>query len=289
MDCVLPRPWRSTCLLANSNLMSTIICPLCRHPLERGAKVWQCAKGHSFDVAKEGYVNLLPVQHKNSRDPGDDAQMVLARREFLQGEHYQPLRKAMLELLAPLQARSLLDIGCGEGYYTSALSEITSEVIGLDISRPAIRLAAKRFPQVTWLIGSGALLPIADASVDVVGNIFTQMHVREMQRVLKPAGHVLVVTPATGHLLGIREQLFEEVRPYDATKFLSDFEADFSLEARQEISFSLTLDQRELRQLLQMTPYVWRAKQERRVALEARETFTTEAAFTLMLMQKRPA
>ncbi len=256
--------------------------------MQRGAKVWQCAKGHSFDVAKEGYVNLLPVQHKNSRDPGDDPQMVLARREFLQGGHYQPLRNAMLEILATLQAQSLLDIGCGEGYYTSAFTEISSEVIGLDISRPAIRLAAKRFPQVTWLIGSGALLPLADASVDIVGNIFTQMHVREMQRVLKPGGHVLVVTPASRHLLGIREQLFDEVRPYDATKFLSDFEAGFALRVQKELSFSLKLNQSQMKQLLQMTPYVWRAKQERRAALEAQETFSTEAAFTLMLMQKNP-
>ena len=98
--------------------MTLLVCPLCEHPLERGAKTWRCLKGHSFDVAREGYVNLLPVQHKNSREPGDDLQMVTARREFLHAGHYQPLRDAMLEALAPLGARSLLDIGCGEGYYT---------------------------------------------------------------------------------------------------------------------------------------------------------------------------
>ncbi|HEY9544710.1 MAG TPA: methyltransferase domain-containing protein, partial [Solimonas sp.] len=164
--------------------MAHIICPLCRLPLQCDAKTWHCENRHSFDVAREGYVNLLPVQHKNSRDPGDDPKMVQARRDFLQAGHYQPLRDAVLQLLAPLNAQSLLDIGCGEGWYTGAFPQIANEVIGLDIARPAIRLAAKRYPDITWLVGSGALLPLADSSIDIVSNMFTQLHVAEMQRVL---------------------------------------------------------------------------------------------------------
>ncbi len=264
-----------------------ILCPLCRLALERGAKSWRCGKGHSFDVAREGYVNLMPVQHKHSRDPGDDPQMVAARREFLQAGHYQPLRDAMLECLAPLKMQSLLDVGCGEGYYTDAFTQISGEVLGLDISRSAIRLAAKRFPSVTWLVASGALLPLADESVDVVSNIFTQMHIGEMQRVLKPGGHVLVVTPAPEHLWTIREQLFDAVRAYDPGKFLAGFDSGFTLQSQQSLRFPLNLQQQGLRQLLQMTPYAWKAKQDRRTALEARETFATEAAFTLMLLRSR--
>lgn len=266
--------------------MSLFICPLCRQVLERGAKVWRCQKGHCFDVAREGYVNLLPVQHKNSRDPGDDPQMVLARREFLRAGHYQPLRDAMLEILRPLQAQSILDIGCGEGYYSSALGEVATEVIGLDISRPAIRLAAKRFPKVTWLVGSGAMLPLHASAVDVVCNIFTQLHIDEMQRVLEPSGHVLLVTPAPEHLLSVREQLFDTVRDYDAEKFMAGFENRFVLQLQRQLDFPMKLDQPALRQLLLMTPYAWRAKQERRLALEAREVFETQAAFTLTLLQR---
>lgn len=266
--------------------MVTIICPLCRHALERGDKIWRCDKGHSFDVAREGYVNLLPVQHKNSRDPGDDPQMVMARREFLQAGHYQPLRDAVLKLLAPLQAQSILDIGCGEGYYTDVFTQAASEVVGIDIARPAIRLAAKRYPQITWLVGSGALLPIASASIDVVSNMFTQLHVDEMQRVLKPQGHVLVVTPAPDHLWSIRQQLFEEVRAHDPEKFLPEFEASFELQSQQQVRFPLDLNQQDLQQLLQMTPYAWKAKQERREGLQAQLSFATDAVFALMLFRK---
>ena len=269
--------------------MAVILCPLCRQPLQREAKAWRCLREHSFDVAREGYVNLLPVQHKNSRDPGDDPQMVMARREFLQAGHYQPLRDALLALAAPLQPQSLLDIGCGEGYYTAALAEVSAQAIGLDIARLAIRVAAKRYPGVTWLVGSGAHLPIADGSVDLVCNIFTQMHLAEMHRVLKPEGYVLVVTPAVGHLQSLREQLFDEVRPYDPGKFLAPFEAQFELQSRQEVQFPLSLAQPALGQLLQMTPYAWKARPERRAALAAEQGLETQAAFSLLLFRRLAA
>lgn len=267
--------------------MIVILCPVCRQPLSRDAKSWRCVREHSFDVAREGYVNLLPVQQKNSREPGDDPQTVMARREFLQAGHYQPLRDALLALAAPLQSQGLLDIGCGEGYYTGALAAVSAQVTGIDIARPAIRIAARRYPEVTWLVGSGAHLPVADGTVDLVCNIFTQLHVSEMVRVLRPEGHVLVVTPATGHLRRIREQLFDEVRPYDTDKFLASFEARFELVSRQELQFPLALAQPALGQLLQMTPYAWKAKPERRAALEASEGIQTEAAFSLLLFRRR--
>lgn len=267
--------------------MAEILCPLCRQPLQREPKTWRCASGHSFDVAREGYVNLLPVQHKNSRDPGDDPQMVMARREFLQAGHYQPLRDALLALAAPLRSQSLLDIGCGEGYYTGALATVSAQITGLDIARPAIRVAAKRYPGVTWLVSSGAQMPIADGSVDLVCNIFTQLHLAEMYRVLSPGGHLLVVTPAAGHLNSLREALFGEVRPYDADKFLASLETRFELVSRQEVQFPLSLAQPALGHLLGMTPYAWKAKPERRAALEASEGLQTGAAFSLLLFRRR--
>src|ERR1700739_588274 len=112
-----------------------ILCPLCRQPLDRQSKVWRCVWHHSFDVARERSVNLLPVQHKHSREPGASAEMVTARREFLHAGHYEPLRGALLALLQPLGAHGLLDVGCGEGWYTSVLPRIAAEVVGLDIAK----------------------------------------------------------------------------------------------------------------------------------------------------------
>jgi 23S rRNA (guanine745-N1)-methyltransferase len=266
--------------------MPSIICPICRLAVEQQAKTWICAKGHSFDVAREGYVNLLPVQHKHSREPGDAADMLKARREFLNAGYYQGLREAVLNLLAPLQAHSLLDVGCGEGYYTGAFTTIATDITGLDIAKPAIQLAARRFQGITWLVGSGAVLPIADASVDIVCSLFSQLHIDEMVRVLRPGGHVLVVTPASDHLHAVRAALFEEVRLHEPGKFIAGFEERFELRSREEVRFPLNLTQHSLQQLLLMTPYVWKAKPEKREALEASESFDTNAAFTLLLFRK---
>jgi len=276
-------------------MQSRIVCPVCRLGLDRQSDAWRCPQGHSFDVAREGYVNLLLVQQKSSTDPGDSPDMVIARREFLQAGHYQPLRQAVLDVLSTTAVRApahgaqhtaLLDIGCGEGYYTSAFGTIADEVVGLDIAKPAIRLAAKRFSGITWLVGTGAQLPIADASVNWVSCLFTQLHIDEIHRVLVPHGHVLVVTPAPEHLWTVREGLFEEVHAHEPDKFLAGFESRFTLAARREIRFELQLIRQSLGQLLLMTPYVWKARPERRAALEQHPSFTTEAAFTLLLFEK---
>jgi 23S rRNA (guanine745-N1)-methyltransferase len=267
--------------------MPDILCPLCRQVLDRQPKAWRCPQNHSFDVAREGYVNLLPVQHKHSREPGDSAEMVAARREFLQAGHYEPLRGALLALLQPLGVRGLLDVGCGEGWYTSVLPRIAHEVTGLDIAKPAIQSAAKRFPGITWLVGSGAHLPFGEAALDVVISLFTPLQVGEMQRVLRPGGHVLLVTPAPDHLWSLREQLFEEVRPHEPDKFLAEFEAAFELQTRQELGFALSLGQADLRRLLLMTPYAWKAKPDKRAALEASVGLETQAAFSLLLFRRK--
>lgn len=267
--------------------MPEILCPLCRLPLDRQPKVWRCPQNHSFDVAREGYVNLLPVQHKHSREPGDSAAMVTARREFLQAGHYEPLREALVDLLQPLGAQSLLDVGCGEGWYTSVLPRVAADVTGLDIAKPAIQSAAKRFRGITWLVGSAAHLPFADASLDLVSSLFTPLQMDEMQRVLRPGGHALLVTPAPDHLWSLRERLFEEVRPHEPDKFLAGFEAQFELHTRQELGFALSLEQADLRRLLAMTPYAWKAKPERRAALEASIGLQAQAAFSLLLFRRK--
>ncbi|MBL6750088.1 MAG: methyltransferase domain-containing protein [Nevskia sp.] len=267
--------------------MPCIVCPLCRLALERQASSWTCPQGHSFDVAREGYVNLLAVQHKHSREPGDNPGMVQARRAFLDAGHYAPLRQAALALLAPLRASALLDLGCGEGYYTSAFTAAAPDVTGLDIAKPAIRLAARRYAGITWLVGSNAALPLPDESLAVVTSLFSHLQVGEMYRVLRPGGHALVVTPAAPHLHSLREALFDAVREHQPEKFLAGFGPGFELRRNDELRFPLKLQQPALRQLLLMTPYAWKARPERRAALEARQALATEAAFSLMLFRRK--
>lgn len=262
--------------------MPELICPLCRERLHRDGPAWRCAAGHAFDIAREGYVNLLPVQHKHSKAPGDNPEMVVARREFLDAGHYAPLRERLLAMIRTLRPDRMVDIGCGEGYYTGAFAEAVSDLTGLDIAKPAVRLAAKRIPRVQWIVGSGALLPLADGSVDLVTSLFSPLPVQEMRRVLRPEGRLLVATPSPDHLWNIREALFGEVRPHEPAKFIDTLAAAFRLENTEEVRTSLELSQHALRQLLMMTPYVWKARPEQRQALEAHATWRTEASFTIM-------
>lgn len=266
--------------------MLELICPLCRAALQTPAKTWICENGHAFDVSREGYVNLLPVQHKKSLSPGDTAESVAARRRFLAAGHYQPLREAVAQILSGLPAQSLLDLGCGEGYYTEAMAIAVPQVCGLDIAKPAIQLAARQYKTQTWLVASGSLLPFVDASLDIVSSLFSPLPVAEMLRVLKPSGYVLMATPAPDHLWQVREGLFEQVRAHEPDKFLAAFSEHFVLQQRLRVEAPLVLSQAALKDLLAMTPYAWKATAERRALLEANESFKTLAAFDVMLFQR---
>jgi len=273
--------------LARCHARPVLICPLCRQMLDCQPKVWRCAAGHCFDVARDGYVNLLPVQHKHSTDPGDSAESLAARRAFLEAGHYAPLRDAVLAQIGAAGARSVLDLGCGEGWYTQAFPQASGApaVIGLDIAKPGIQLAARRHRSagITWLVASGAALPVADGTLDLITCLFTQLHVAEMHRALRPGGQVLVVTPAPAHLWSLRAGLFDEVRAHEPDKFVDGFvAAGFTLLAQQQVEAPLRLDNTALRQLLAMTPYVWKARPERRAALEQQTDFETTAAFALL-------
>jgi 23S rRNA (guanine745-N1)-methyltransferase len=269
--------------------MTAFICPVCREPLQRETKRWCCPNGHSFDVAREGYVNLLPVQHKNSREPGDAEDSLKARRAFLEAGHYAPLRDAIVAQIAQRSVRTALDVGCGEGWYTSAFANAADAVIGLDIAKPAIRLAAKRYPGITWVVGSGVLLPVADGAADVVTSVFSQLYPAEVHRVLAPGGRAIVVTPAPDHLWALREGLFEEVRPHAPEKFLVELEPLFTLRERLEVRAPIRLVQGGIRELILMTPYAWKAKPARRAEVESREGLATDAAFSVMVFERKDA
>lgn len=268
-------------------MSNLLICPLCRTSLQSHEKSLVCQQQHRFDMAKEGYVNLLLVQQKKSKAPGDNDEMVKARREFLQAGYYQPLADAACAMLQTLNAKSLVDIGCGEGYYTNIFSQVFSNVIGLDIAKTAVQIAAKKHKHITWLVASSALLPIENQSVDVVSSLFSPIPVAEMARILKAHGHILIVRPADTHLYHLREALFGEVKAHQPDKFLEELEPVFNLISQQELRFNLELPQMALKQLLAMTPYVWKAKPENCLVLEQHSHFKTEAAFSLMLLSKK--
>ena len=195
------------------------ICPICQQPLSPVPHGLACAARHQFDRAREGYVNLLPVQQKKSKNPGDNPAMIDARRRFLHAGHYQPLATTISQLL-PIHGKDvLLDIGCGEGYYSQFILQQHPELqlIGIDISKAAIKAAAKQCSAQQWAVASAYQLPLPDGVVDAVLRVYAPSLDSELCRVLKPAGHVVTVTPAPEHLLQFKQRVYTEVRLHTDT------------------------------------------------------------------------
>ncbi len=249
-----------------------LTCPLCNGALSADPQGVACPAGHRFDRARQGYLNLLPVQHKKSRDPGDNQAMVEARRRFLDGGHYAPLARRLTELAAARAPRRWLDIGCGEGYYTAQLAEALADAEGyaLDISREAVKRACRRAPGLTWMVASMARVPLADASCDLLASVFSPLDWQEARRLLAPGGGLLRMGPTREHLLELRAHLYDEVREYDDEKHLAQIPEGMRLAASETLSYRLHLDSAEARaDLLAMTPHGWRANAERRAAVVA--------------------
>ncbi|MDE5206361.1 23S rRNA (guanine(745)-N(1))-methyltransferase [Citrobacter amalonaticus] len=263
-------------------------CPLCHQPLAHVTNSFVCPQRHQFDVAKEGYVNLLPVQHKRSRDPGDSAEMMQARRAFLDAGHYQPLRDAIVEHLSTrldASATSILDIGCGEGYYTHAFADAlpTTTTYGLDVAKVAIKAAARRYPQVTFCVASSHRLPFADACLDAVVRIYAPCKAQELARVVKPGGWVITATPGPRHLMELKGLIYDEIRLHAPhTEQLEGF----TLQEDITLAYPMSLSGKVAVALLQMTPFAWRAKPAVWEQLASRETFDCQTDFRLHLWQR---
>ncbi|MEF1308888.1 23S rRNA (guanine(745)-N(1))-methyltransferase [Vibrio mytili] len=267
-------------------------CPLCHQPLELTEKTVKCENNHQFDLAKEGYVNLMPAHHKRSKDPGDNKEMMQARRRFLEGNYYNPMRQAVALLCAKYTQGTehrLLDIGCGEGYYTDQVQKTiqeqadTAEIYGLDISKVAIRYAAKRYTQCHFSVASSHRLPFANESLDAVVRIYAPCKAQELQRVVKENGVVLTVTPASRHLYQLRERIYQDVRLHSEEP--EDLEG-YELEHQQHLHYVMDLQDGAAFDLLQMTPFAWKATDALREELKSAALFQCEADFMLRVYRK---
>ncbi|MBX9762948.1 MAG: methyltransferase domain-containing protein [Pseudomonadaceae bacterium] len=258
----------------------SLICPICQAPLHSLDNGVACPANHRFDRARQGYLNLLPVQHKNSRDPGDNAAMVEARRRFLDGGHYAPLAKRLAELTASYNPARWLDIGCGEGYYTTQIADALPQADGyaLDISREAIKRACKRAPQLNWLVASMARVPLSDASCQLLASVFSPLDWQEAKRLLSPGGGLLRMGPTREHLMELRQKLYDDVRDYDDQKHLELIPQGMRLAHSENLTFTLKLTCSQARaDLLAMTPHGWRASAEKRAAVIAEDFDVTVA------------
>lgn len=240
-------------------------CPVCAQALEEGPTAFACGAGHHYDRAREGYVNLLRGGRLKGRDHGDDDAMIRARRAVFDAGLYEPLIDAVAATIAGVQPRSILDVGCGEGSYLRAAADAAAcDGWGIDISKPAVRLAAKRaVPSgdggtLRHAVASAADLPFFDDAFDVVVNVFSPREFAEVTRVLTSPGVAIVATPSTGHLREVVAALYDAPRPHDETVH------PCPPIATTRVTVDVAVPTPDLRRdLLTMTPYWWTATPER--------------------------
>ena len=237
-----------------------LLCPLCGQPLAPIDRTYICPNRHSFDIARQGYVNLLPVQQKRSLQPGDTKEQVQSRRTFLDGGFYAPIADALCDL-AQNCSGPILDVGCGEGYYSSRLQEkLGAELMGLDISKEAVRCAAGRHKNALWLCASAARLPVADHSMGLVTSLFALTIPEEFRRVLRPDGAYIQVLAAEDHLMGLKSIIYPQLKhkEKDSVPELPGFQ----LVESRSLRFDFTVEGEQVQNLLSMTPHVYRISKE---------------------------
>lgn len=248
-----------------------LICPVCGKPLTFGDHVVRCENGHSFDVAREGYVNLL----RSSRPGeliGDDKASARCRRDFLNQGYYRCLQQALCRIFENRQG-SVLDICCGEGYYTAALGQNPNlKVFGFDISREMVRLAAKRGGG-QYFVANMAAIPMADNAVDYATHLFAPFHEQSFARVLKPGGRLFTVIPGKAHLFGLKQAVYDT--PYENDEQIPQTTLLKPVGVTKVTDRICLASQQDIQAVFRMTPYFFhtsRADKDKLLPLSRLET-----------------
>lgn len=262
-------------------------CPVCSQVLARHERMYRCENGHSFDVASEGYVNLLLAQQRHSKDPGYSKQMIAERRDFFDEGHYRPLADDLASLitgyLPATKTPVVLDAGCGEGYYLRRLRAKLDAVefgpvllCGMDISKHGIRVAAKRDRHGLYAVAGTYHLPVLPDSVDVLLTHFSPVSAEDFRRVVKPGGVVLVGGPGEGHLFSLKQLIYDNPARHEPSDSL-DGAKGFEAVTVHRVRHPLVLDKAgQVAKLFGMTPYYWSVPEPVREKIAATPSLTTE-------------
>ncbi len=263
------------------------VCPVCGAALQKEDRVLRCDRGHSFDFAKEGYVNLLTGSHKPGDSIGDSREMARARRAFLEKGCFRPLADALIEAVRTegKENPAVLDICCGEGYYSEQLSRaLPCRLLGFDLSKEMVRLAAKRKLDALFFVANLAAVPLPDSSVDIALHLFAPFHEASFARLLKDSGVLLSVVPGKRHLFELKEAVYDT--PYENDEALPQTTL-LTLTGTKKVTAKIRLETPEdIRALFAMTPYVHRTSKEGIARLEALESLETTVAFVIGVYKK---
>ena len=301
-------------------------CPSCSETLIKEGKTYRCNNRHTYDEAKEGYVNLLLAQHKKSKKPGDDEQMIKSRQAFLNQGYYASLSSKIVKIISSMEQgfnQNILDIGCGEGYYMDEIKKDSNRVLaklgtgalapkiceakaitsdefykkskseklslcGIDISKTAVKLAGKRKMNALISVSSAYDLPFFDNSFDTILSVFSPVSASEIERLLKSEkSQIIMVGPAEEHLKGLTSHIYDEVLPHKGNYSVLDDKKGFMLKEQIEIKEEITIKKEDILDLLKMTPYYWQTTIEKKEKILALDELKTIIHFYIRVYSKK--
>jgi SAM-dependent methyltransferase len=280
-----------------------LICPVCGGSLARVGRTLKCSLLHSFDISREGYVNLLRTSGKRPKILGDTGDMLLARRGFLGRGYYAPLSDAINHRVAHYLGgpprcykgpapTCIVEVGCGEGYYVGRLKRHLDDKVGgegicyfgMDISKDAARLAAKRYGEIRFIVADIKQKALfSDASVGVVLNVFAPRNPIELARITAPGGMLLVAIPSPDHLESLRARLsLLGIEADKEQRVAEQFAGTFRVAGAQTLAYDMHLNGQDLVNLVRMTPNYWHTPEDAWDEVKAVGSAHTRASFTLL-------
>lgn len=256
----------------------TLLCTVrgCRRPLSREENRFVCARSHSFDLARSGYLNLLQPQDRRSANPGDSKEAVAARRRFLERD--------FIRGPWPVTPGPVLDVGCGEGYFTSQMGATHA----VDISVPAIDAAAKKYKTCFFVVANAdRFLPYQDGSFDLVTSITSRMNPGEFERVLRPQGRLLIALPGPDDLIELREAVLGEAQMIDRVDRTVATFKNFQMESHQRVRHVVRLDSEAIQDVMASSYRGLRTKQRERLSALADLDVTLSRDLLLFTSSRR--
>lgn len=250
--------------------MKELACPKCHFALHLDNRTLKCQQNHCYDISKRGYINLLLNPDKATNNPGDSKESLIARKAYLNKGYYDVILNEVIKMIEKYKnthVLNILDLGCGEGYYTKGIKEhfLDSDIYGLDISKVAIDMATRYRKDITWIVGNSKNIPILDHRLDFVCALFTVVNKDELKRILKEHGYIIHVTANPHHLIEIKELIYDEIRIKSDKYLRLGFQEVESYDFIRKVSIS---SREDALNLLKMTPHYYHIKKEKRGVLD---------------------
>lgn len=264
--------------------MIEIICPVCGEALIETDRSYICTKGHCFDKAKEGYVNLLTATHKPGSNIGDNKDMALNRRRFLTKGYFDALVRGLVEFIEEkaFPHPTIADICCGEGYYGDRIKNaLACDVFGFDLSKEMVRLAARRKNGITYFVANLSKIPVKDHSVDIGMHLFAPFHEKEFSRIIKDEGYIVSVVAGENHLFELKELLYDT--PYKNDEKAPETK-ELRLAEKRKFTAKVHLESNEdIMSLFKMTPYYYHTKDEDKAKLMSLDGLDITTEFVMFV------